>query len=447
MAGVLALLLLAGCAMAGGGEASSPSSAGQSTVDLEDAVPRVAAGRAADTGADWLYAAGNRIVDGAGNPVWITGVNWFGHNTGTNTFDGLWGVGLEETVAEIANRGFNLIRVPFSVELIRDWSQGHYPPAAVNAYANEGLADKSGLEIFDTFLACCEENGLKVMIDIHSAKSDGMGHMVPMWYEEEISEAHFLDALAWMAARYCDNDTLLAYDLKNEPHGQAGEELRAIWNDSDETENWRRAATEAAKRVLAENPDALVVVEGIEIYPRDTAANGDFASRNPDDYHHSWWGANLRGVREHPLELGEYQNKLVYSPHDYGPGVYQQPWFEPGFNHDSLYEDYWQDNWMYIHEEEIAPLLVGEWGGFMEGDNLDWLGCLRQLIVDNRLHHTYWCLNPNSGDTGGLLLDDFASWDEERYAFVKEALWQEDGAFIGLDGQVPLGENGRPRPT
>ena len=48
----------------------------------------------------------------------------------------------------------------------------------------------------------------------------------------------------------------------------------------------------------------------------------------------------------------------------------------------------------------------------------------------------------NSGDTGGLVLDDFKTWDTQKYNFVKEVLWQQDGKFVGLDHEVPLGNNG-----
>ena len=79
----------------------------------------------------------------------------------------------------------------------------------------------------------------------------------------------------------------------------------------------------------------------------------------------------------------------------------------------------------------------------MEGDNLKWMEYFRQLIAQKHLHHTFWCFNANSGDTGGLVKDDFKTWDEEKYSFVKEVLWQtEDGKFIGLDHAVPLGLNG-----
>lgn len=194
--------------------------------------------------------------------------------------------------------------------------------------------------------------------------------------------------------------------------------------------------------MLDKNPNVLVFVEGIEIYPVDVKKNGDFSSTNDDDYYFNWWGGNLRGVADNPIDIGKYQNKLVYSPHDYGPTVYEQPWFKGSYDYDSLMKDCWRDNWFYIYEEEIAPLHIGEWGGFMSEPNITWMTYMRQLIRKYRLHHTFWCFNANSGDTGGLVLDDFTTWDEEKYAFVKEVLWSDNGKFIGLDHEIPLGING-----
>ena len=142
------------------------------------------------------------------------------------------------------------------------------------------------------------------------------------------------------------------------------------------------------------------------------------------------------------MDLGKYQNKLVYSPHDYGPTVYEQPWFEGDYTFDSMMEDCWYDNWLYIHDEKIAPLLIGEWGGFMSEPNITWMTYMRELISKYKLHHTFWCFNANSGDTGGMVLDDFTTWDEEKYAFVKEVLWNNGEKFIGLDHKIPLGING-----
>jgi aryl-phospho-beta-D-glucosidase BglC (GH1 family) len=391
---------------------------------------------------DWLFTKGNKIVDKDGNEVWLTGVNWFGYNTGTNTFDGLWSADLNSSVASIADHGFNLLRIPFSVELIKNWSEGEYPQANFNQATNSYLVGMNSLEIFDYVVSQCRANGMKIMIDIHSASTDAMGHMDADWISGNISEKDFLGALSWMAERYKDDDTIIAYDLKNEPHGKANENPRVKWDDSSDADNWRYIAEKAALAVLNKNPNVLIMVEGIEIYPKNIEENGDYSSTNPDDYYGAWWGGNLRGVADNPVELGKYNNKLVYSPHDYGPSVYAQTWFQGDYTFDSIMEDYWHDSWFYIQKENIAPLLIGEWGGFMTEPNLKWMTLMRRLIKENRLHHTFWCFNANSGDTGGLVSHDFTTWDTEKYNFVKEVLWQQDGKFVGLDHEIPLGKNG-----
>ena len=416
---------------------SNSSSVGNNNPEIKQAkdVP-------APTTDDWLYTDGSKILDKNGKEVWLTGINWFGYNTGTNTFDGLWACDLNTSISAIADRGFNLLRIPISTELIKNWSNGSYPNANFNQATNSYLVGMNSLEIFDYVVGQCRANGIKIMIDIHSAKTDAMGHMKPIWSEGNITEQDFLDSLSWMSARYKNDDTIIAYDLKNEPHGKANESPRAKWDDSKDSDNWKYIAEKAANAVLSKNPNVLVMVEGIEIYPKDIKSNGDFSSTNMGDYYCTWWGGNLRGVKDNPVDLGKYQNKLVYSPHDYGPTVYEQPWFKGGYTFDSLYKDCWYDNWFYIQEQDIAPLLIGEWGGFMRDPNLKWMTYLRQLIKENKINHTFWCFNSNSGDTGGLVLDDFKTWDEDKYAFVKEVLWQQNGKFVGLDHEIPLGENG-----
>ena len=391
-------------------------------------------------GDDWLHTDGNRILDKNGKQVWLTGVNWFGYNTGTNTFDGLWNSQLRGSVKAIADHGFNLIRVPISAELINQWSNGEYPKANYNNAYNTELNDMNSLQIFDYFLKLAEENGIKVMPDIRSAETNAMGHIVNLWYTDKVSVDDYYHALEWLADRYKNNDTIIAIDIKNEPHGKPNEGSgAAIWNDSKDKNNWKYTAEQAAAKILAKNPNVLIMVEGTEIYSKN---NGDYSSQNDADYYFNWWGGNLRGVRDYPVNLGKYQDKLVYSPHDYGPSVYEQPWFEGGYDYNSLIRDCWGDNWLYIQKENIAPLLIGEWGGYMKEPNLKWMTCIRKLIGEYHLNHTFWCYNANSGDTGGLVLDDFTTWDTEKYNFVKEVLWQENGKFVGLDHAIPLGENG-----
>lgn len=395
-------------------------------------------------GDDWLTTDGDKILDMNGNEVWLTGVSWFGYNTGTNIFDGCWSVSMREALESIADHGFNLLRIPISAELLLNWRDGVYPSANFNTSTNPELVGMNSLQIFEYALQICEENGLKVMLDIHSSKTDAMGHNAPLWYTDDFSANSYFEAVEWMANRWGQNDTIVAYDLKNEPHGAGNDAVRAVWNDTNNPSNWKAAAERAGNIILDVNPHALIVIEGIQIYPKDISSN-NFISMNEDDYYNSWWGGNLRAVKDYPIDFGskERNKQVVYSPHDYGPAVYQQPWFYEGFTYQTLMDDYWYDAWLYIDDTKTAPILIGEWGGFMSGDNLTWMTYLRQLIAEYHLNHTFWCFNANSGDTGGLVLDDFKTWDETKYEFVKAVLWQNsEGQFIGLDHRIALGSNG-----
>jgi aryl-phospho-beta-D-glucosidase BglC (GH1 family) len=387
---------------------------------------------------DWLHVEGNQIVDEQGEEVWLTGANWFGFNASERVFHGLWTANLETTTKAMADRGINVVRVPVSAQLLLEWSQGQVVAAPnVNTYANPDLVGKNNLQIFDRFLELCEKYGLKVFLDLHSAEADNSGHVYPMWWKGSITTEKVYQAWEWVTARYKTNDTIIGADVKNEPHGSFSETEFAKWNETTDADNFKHFAETAGKRILAINPNLLIFVEGTAVYPKDDVS---WTSTNKDDWYNTWWGGQLRGVAKHPIDLGANQDQLVYSPHDYGPLVFEQPWFTGTWDATTLERDVWDPNWLYIHKQEIAPLLIGEWGGFMDGGrNEKWMVALRDLIARYRLHHTFWVLNPNSGDTGGLLGNDWVSWDEAKYALLKPALWQEGDKFVSLDHQVRLG--------
>ena len=76
---------------------------------------------------DWLHVNENaEIVDMYGNPVWLTGCNWFGYNVTTQCFDGVWSRNMHEMLNEMADHGFNLLRVPMSTQILLQW-KNHDP--------------------------------------------------------------------------------------------------------------------------------------------------------------------------------------------------------------------------------------------------------------------------------------------------------------------------------
>jgi len=69
-----------------------------------------------------------------------------------------------------------------------------------------------------------------------------------------------------------------------------------------------------------------------------------------------------------------------------------------------------------------------------------WLRALAGFIADNETHHTFWCFNPNSGDTGGIVGRDWVSVDQYKYAIVEPTLWKDSsGRYVGLDHELVLG--------
>ncbi|MCR4645119.1 MAG: cellulase family glycosylhydrolase [Oscillospiraceae bacterium] len=451
------------------------------------ALPTVAAD---DTNDDWLHAVGSRLYDSQGNEVWLTGANWFGFNCSENCLHGLnTSNNADDMLRDIAEHGINVLRFPISSELLKSWMDGKphevssvqavfNPPQDVigedgsitpaGAYGDinrefveaDGKTLKNSMEIFDVVIRKCKENGLKVIIDIHSPDANNSGHNYELWYGKAgITTEIWQDTLVWLAKKYANDDTIIGYDLKNEPHGKRGytgdscPSDIAKWDGSTDENNWAYAATNCAEAILDVNPNALIFIEGVEQYPItekgytcDTPDVWEPKTEDDKRWNGAWWGGNLRGVKDYPITMStpEKQSKIVYSPHDYGTGVYTQTWFHDGFDTQSLLDEYWYDTWVYINDKDIAPLLIGEWGGFVDGGkNEQWMRLLQQYMIDHHINHTYWCLNPNSGDTGGLFDYGFTTWDKPRYEILEKVLWQTDaGKYIGLDHQTPLGGEG-----
>jgi aryl-phospho-beta-D-glucosidase BglC (GH1 family) len=436
----VAVALLFGTALAVPASASAGPAA-HGPADLS-AAPGPQAAVQAVPAKDWLHTVGNRIVDEAGNRVQLSGANWFGYNASERVFHGLWSGNIETITRQMAERGLNIVRVPISTQLLLEWRAGQTVARPnVNTFANPELEGMNNLQIFDYWLMLCERYGLKVMLDVHSADADNSGHIYPVWYKGTITSEQFYLAWEWVTTRYVNNDTIVAMDIKNEPHGTYSSTPRAKWDSTTDVDNFKYACETAGRRILAINSNLLILCEGIETYPKPGVS---WSSTTPTDYFNNWWGGNLRGARDHPVNLGANQDQLVYSPHDYGPLVFDQPWFQGPFDKTSLTNDVWRPNWFYLHENGTAPLLIGEWGGRLGQDARQdrWMTALRDLIVENGLHQTFWCLNPNSGDTGGLLLDDWRTWDEQKYTMLKPTLFQFNNKFVSLDHQVRLGGAG-----
>ncbi|MBI3286624.1 MAG: cellulase family glycosylhydrolase, partial [Chloroflexi bacterium] len=338
---------------------------------------------------NYLHAEGSRIVDSHDREVRLTGVNWFGLETPNYAPHGLWTRNWEGMLDQIKTLGFNTLRIPFSNQLFDPGSV----PNSINFDLNPDLKGLSGLEILDKLIQGAGARGLKVILDRHRPDS---GSQSDLWYTDRYSKARWIADWQMLARRYLGDDTVIGADLHNEPHG------RATWGSGDPATDWRWAAERAGNAILEVNPNWLIIVQGVDQYRG----------------HWYWWGGNLRGVAEHPVRLSQPQ-QLVYSTHDYGPGVYPQPWFSaPDFPHNL--PGIWDQTWGYIRRQGIAPVLVGEFGGrsvYGDAEGV-WQRSLVSYLREGGFSYVYWSLNPNSGDTGGILLDDWYSVQPDKQALL-----------------------------
>jgi endoglucanase len=346
-----------------------------------------------------LRAQGGKIVDARGNEVVLTGVNWFGMETGTFAPHGLWSRNWQQMLDQMAGAGFNTIRLPYSNELFLPASK----PNGIDFKLNPDLRGLTGQQIMDKIVEGATSRGMMIMLDRHRPDQYGQS---PLWYTDKVSEQTWIKDWTNLAARYKNNPLVIGADLHNEPHAQA------TWGDGKQETDWRLAAERAGNAILKVNPNWLIVVEGVETY------QGPGGKAGPVGY---WWGGNLIGARNYPVRLSD-QSKLVYSAHDYSPKVFGQQWFsDPGFpkNLPAL----WDLMWGNLAKTGTAPVILGEFGGRSVDQNDAegvWQHALLDYLKQNKISYTYWSWNPDSGDTGGVLADDWATVHKDKIDMLKQ---------------------------
>jgi endoglucanase len=372
----LAVVILASCGTGTSQQPSSSTSSSQMT-------------------AVWpLHTAGAQIVDASGNVVHLSGVNWFGFETTTFAPQGLDVRNWQSMLDQIVQSGFNTIRLPYSNQLFEPSSV----PTAINYKLNPDLKGLKGLALMDKIIAGAGARGLKVILDQHRpdayAQSD-------LWYSNDLPASRWMSDWVMLAQHYRGNDAVIGADLHNEPHGQA------TWGDGNAATDWRLAAEQAGNAVLAANPDWLIIVEGIESY----------------HYDYYWWGGNLEGAKQYPVQLSQ-PDKLVYSAHDYGPGVWPQQWFKaPNFPNNL--PGVWNTHWGYLQNEGIAPVLLGEFGGQSMGTDKEgqWQRSLLTYLKGHSISYAYWAWNPDSSDTGGILEPNWKTVDQAKLRIISAFQW------------------------
>ncbi|MBB4127789.1 endoglucanase [Xanthomonas translucens] len=376
----------------------------------------LAAALLAASGSAWSYAINSgKVVDDSGNPVQLRGVNWFGFETNVHSVHGLWARNWKDMITQMQGLGFNAVRLPFCPQTLNGTA-----PSSIDYGLNPDLQGLSALQVMDKVINELSSRGMYVLLDHHTPDCNAISEL---WYSSSYSEQQWLDDLTFVAKRYAGVPGVIGLDLKNEPHGAA------TWGSGNAATDWNKAAERASAAVLKVAPKWLIVVEGIGENATCSSSGGHF------------WGGNLEPLACTALNIPA--NRLLLAPHVYGPDVYMQSYFSAS-NFPANMPAIWEQHFGQFVQSGHA-LLLGEFGGkYGQGNALDvkWQNALVDYLIGKGIHSGfYWSWNPNSGDTGGILNDDWSSVRTDKVTLLKK-LWGDSSSSTPTPAPTPT-----PTPT
>lgn len=250
-------------------------------------------------------------------------------------------------VDAVVAAGFNTIRV--------DWS-------------NRSL-HKAGFDQLDRVVAAAHRVHLRVILDDHSNEGDPSGPWKPcfaeqvngLWYDVGgasdgtdgcqdvglVSDAKFIEDWKTVAMHFRGNETIVGYDLWNEPSAYPGMSTWEPGSDNPD-HNIRWMYERAGNAILNIDPSKLIICMG----PMHN--NNSFADPTTPA---PWGDLSLAG--KIPIVLS-VSDRLVYAVHDYPQEI-------GGYKTSSGPEKVKQmtKTWGYLVRDHIAPVWIGEMGANM----------------------------------------------------------------------------------
>jgi len=391
---------------------------------------------------------------------------------------------LEDTMKEIqaAPLRLNTVRLPVAPQtLIKGHPDGDYARTDVKIRNNDPMyyPYTDAYAALEDFLLKASANNLYVILDLHSC-SNHIGWRAgkiddgPPWVDAKRENYDYkkenytcksgedaYDKTKWLN----DIHTLAKLPKKLGIHNILGidcfnEPWKYSWSQ------WADLAKECYDAIAAEDDDLIAVVEGVSGSHElpDGTMEGEYygdPNINPN------WGENLWGQQNDPIQIPK--DRLCFSPHTYGPAVYVQKQFVDqsnpacvGLEDDAAgkakcklvvsrdnaaavqkIRQGWDEHFGFLRAQNYC-VLVGEFGGFKNWPanpvkptaatiwahlpsnvryDWEWQSIFAQYMNDKGISdYTYWSINPESGDTGGLY--------NHAYSLSNKSGW---GVWQGLD--------------
>jgi endoglucanase len=337
------------------------SSATQLSITMAAApggLPAKTAGSGAQAGAA-LTAAANTAIDStiAAATTGCTSTN--GNNVlpeGYFSTKGSQIVAADDNPVRIASVGWNQVSgdIPAQVAAIRAYGFNAIRLSWVNATMDSDLTK------IDQVVAAAKANGLKVILDNHTNEPGhgdrdnwGAQQKNGLWYDQggasdntdgggnagTVPQAKFQQDWVTVAQHFAANDTVIGFDIRNEPLAVP---RGSTWGDDNPSTDIRMMYQAVGGAIQAVNPGVLIIAEGPQHYP-------DMP-----------WG-DLSRAASMPVRLS-VANKVVYSIHDYPKYVSNAV-----VNSGPAKVAAMNVAWGYLVTQGIAPVWIGEMGANFDG--------------------------------------------------------------------------------
>ncbi len=251
-------------------------------------------------------------------------------------------------IAFIRKLGFNSVRVPFNYRLFMS--------------SNRIEFKQEGFERLDSLISWCSEEGIYVVLDLHSAPGGQTGDNIDDSYGYPFlftsPEAQQATVALWkrIAERYKDDRYVLGYDLRNEPIARFFSDYQEL---STKLDPLYRRIVSAIRQV---DKNHIVILEGSE-WSKDMAMLGKPFDPNMVYEFHKYWMPTVQS------EIQQYVS---------------------------------------IGAQFDIPIWSGE-----SGENTDaWVTAYRKLLDKNDISWCFWTYKKMNSPRGVVSFDRPAGWDK-----------------------------------
>lgn len=257
----------------------------------------------------------------------------------------------KEDIEFISKTGMNTLRIPF-----------HYKLFTCEDYMGANNPDR-GFELLDRVIKWCKEYNIHVILDMHDAPGGQTGDNIddsygyPWLFENEANQQLYCSIWKRIAKHYSNEETVLGYDLLNEPIAPYFTNLQEI---NSKLELVYKRVTVEIRKV---DTNHIVMLGGAQW-------NGNFSV-------FSDW---------------KFDAKMMYTCHRY--------WCDPT---EEKIKDF-----LDFREKVNLPLYMGETG---ENTN-EWIKTFRIMLGNNNIGWTFWTYKRMDSDRCMVTFNRPERWDK-----------------------------------